>query len=532
MSFIWTDQASTKDARPSFTSPTGQTIRLPPRRYILSATTPSQPTQQQIAEINSFVTEFHVLATAPEPLSRLTSHLQIFSLKDDPTFIIISLTNTSSRAFRQRIFTTLMSILNLTPATMVIQEQNKNFPASIYTTPNQAVLLTALLETKQNKEEHLMENPPEIKIWEANVIELLRHHRPPVMQSQLETMIRTESVTTEFPIPSSSIRLDTTSAPTTKKTPTFATFDHGDHIHVIFSVRHTNNASRHLNTILNFLRATFEGSSEAHTTLQHIRFPTRFISYLVRKGLSTFHKYGARLIAILKPLTSALLQYDTTDLPSTSTGHCEQYVEDKKQLTKETITQRTFSIDYISKLITTHKITSYEAFQRTLPTDVKIQLLKQLGYVGQNIIKPLIKIHTVESLKTIKTKHYYQIILDNFSLDKVKQDNVSWLNRLFSANNISVEDFFSKFLAIHSTNITKINTLVLQGPTNTGKSLLANILLSDTKPTRIARERDKSNFHLDQLPNSTAVTSRSPSSIKQPSVRGNYFSRELRYRLT
>jgi hypothetical protein len=39
---------------------------------------------------------------------------------------------------------------------------------------------------------------------------------------------------------------------------------------------------------------------------------------------------------------------------------------------------------------------------------------------------------------------------------------------------------------------------------------LANILLSDTKATRIARERDKSNFHLDQLPNSTAVIFEEP----------------------
>jgi hypothetical protein len=37
-----------------------------------------------------------------------------------------------------------------------------------------------------------------------------------------------------------------------------------------------------------------------------------------------------------------------------------------------------------------------------------------------------------------------------------------------------------------------------------------NILLSDTKPTRIAQERDKSNFHLNQLPNSTAVVFEEP----------------------
>jgi hypothetical protein len=85
---------------------------------------------------------------------------------------------------------------------------------------------------------------------------------------------------------------------------------------------------------------------------------------------------------------------------NTTLQHCDQYTEDKKTASKEAITQRTFSIDFISNLITTHKITSYESFQRTLPTNIKIQLLKQLGYVGQNIIKTLIKIHTTETLQS------------------------------------------------------------------------------------------------------------------------------------
>jgi hypothetical protein len=37
-----------------------------------------------------------------------------------------------------------------------------------------------------------------------------------------------------------------------------------------------------------------------------------------------------------------------------------------------------------------------------------------------------------------------------------------------------------------------------------------NLLLADTTPTRIARERDRSNFHLDQLPNATSVIFEEP----------------------
>jgi hypothetical protein len=283
--------------------------------------------------------------------------------------------------------------------------------------------------------------------------------------------------------------------PATRKSPNFAAFDHGDHYHFIYTSKHNNNATRALNTILQFLNTGFEGTTEANTALQLVHFYRRFISYLIRKGIRTFHKYGHKTITILTELTKCLLQYDVpekmeetfsandaTDGPSahiynirdnkidTTLHHCDQYTEDKKTSNKEAITQRTFSIDYISNLITTHKITSYESFQRTLSTNVKIQLLKQLDYVGQNIIKTLIKIHTTETLQSIKQQHYYTIILNNFNIQHVVPSNVHWLTSLFEINNIDIPSFFAHFLLVHSTNITKIKSFILKGPTNTGKS--------------------------------------------------------------
>jgi hypothetical protein len=58
--------------------------------------------------------------------------------------------------------------------------------------------------------------------------------------------------------------------------------------------------------------------------------------------------------------------------------------------------------------------------------------------------------------------------------------------------------------------LIKLNTFVLQGGKNTGKSMHLSLLLHDTQPTRIARKKDKSNFHLDQLPNSSAVIFEEP----------------------
>jgi hypothetical protein len=63
---------------------------------------------------------------------------------------------------------------------------------------------------------------------------------------------------------------------------------------------------------------------------------------------------------------------------------------------------------------------------------------------------------------------------------------------------------------IHSIDFIKINTYVLQGDTNTGKSLLLSLVLEDVQPTRIAREKDESNFHLHQLPNTSIVVFEEP----------------------
>jgi hypothetical protein len=129
-------------------------------------------------------------------------------------------------------------------------------------------------------------------------------------------------------------------SPRSTKAPTFAAFDHGDHYHFIFGVTHSNNTNRSLNHILQFIKTSFPGTAEAHTTLQPIRLIQRFLHYLVRKGLSTFHKYGIKPIPILNSIISYLATTDQTD--TSSLEPCSHYIEEKKEQKQETIKQRTF----------------------------------------------------------------------------------------------------------------------------------------------------------------------------------------------
>jgi hypothetical protein len=86
---------------------------------------------------------------------------------------------------REKIFSHLLLILNLQPEKMVIQEGGARTQATMYTTPTSPILMTVLLETKQGKEEYISTDVPDRPIWENDVVELLRHHRPPVLETQL-----------------------------------------------------------------------------------------------------------------------------------------------------------------------------------------------------------------------------------------------------------------------------------------------------------------------------------------------------------
>jgi hypothetical protein len=213
-----------------------------------------------------FLTEFHTLISAPEPLATLTSHFQILKLKADPLMIAISLTNTSSRDLRQRIFLTVLQILQLTPHTMTIQEENENCPPLVYEIHSTAQMLTVLLETKQNKEEYRT-TEFETHIWEGEFIEIIRHHRPAKLRTQLEQMITTEPIATTSTTPASSTNTHTQQSPQPPKKPhllprlTTAT--------TYTSSLQSNIPTTHPDTLTPFLNSLMPHLKEIQRRIQH-----------------------------------------------------------------------------------------------------------------------------------------------------------------------------------------------------------------------------------------------------------------------
>jgi hypothetical protein len=71
----------------------------------------------------------------------------------------------------------------------------------------------------------------------------------------------------------------------------------------------------------------------AHTTLQRVRYINRFISYLIPYGISSFNKYGSRLLKPLKLITNSLSNTNPnkdSSVDKTDFSNCQMYTDHKK----------------------------------------------------------------------------------------------------------------------------------------------------------------------------------------------------------
>lgn len=288
--------------------------------------------------------------------------------------------------------------------------------------------------------------------------------------------------------------------------PAFATFDHGDHYHFLFTVSHENNVARSINRILAAIGAINQSIAEANNTLQRVRMLKRFIYYCIRKGIRTFKAFGnisSDIIRIIKDLSNNT-QEETDGLEP-----CEMYIEQKKSF-KTITTNRNYQVDYIQNLIQEYNIQTYQQFIKNIPESVQVELLKQSGNTGQQLIKYLIQISKIKRKIITKYTHYYDIIFQNYDNKKVNHENVNYLINILKANKIDIAHFFATFILIQSMTLQKINTFVLQGLTNTGKSMIMGLLTEHLDSSTIHREKDKTSFHLDELPAATSVLFEEP----------------------
>lgn len=166
-------------------------------------------------------------------------------------------------------------------------------------------------------------------------------------------------------------------------------------------------------------------------------------------------------------------------------------------------------------LIDENNINTFAEWELKIEYDIKEQLLKDFGLQVDTYANKIIKNKRNNRTSMYKYDSYESILMRDFK-DKYannleyRVETINWIMNLFEKNKINIIEFFAWVVAIKNMDFIKINGLVLEGPTNAGKSMIIDNIVRPLKPEDIPRERDNNGFHLDQLPFAACVIFEEP----------------------
>nr|QQY96804.1 nonstructural protein [Decapod penstyldensovirus 1] len=278
------------------------------------------------------------------------------------------------------------------------------------------------------------------------------------------------------------------------RTPNFTITDHGDHWHITYS-GHPTNKTRHRATILAYLGVTFAARAEAEATTVLVRNIKRWILYLIRYGIERLSYFGLGH-AIFKRIIKYFQQYrrdeDAVD------GPCPYMTTTREYRAEEKPKENSAEYDYLQHLVKTKSARTVQELVNKLDDEEYKQLWTRTRGQYKDKLRGIL---TYYNNKKKSNQSQLSLItnLQNISKRKPDYDNMQWIKYMLANNDIRVPEILAWIIIVADKKLDKINTLVLQGPTGTGKSLTIGALLGKLNTGLVTRTGDSNTFHLQNL---------------------------------
>ena len=299
---------------------------------------------------------------------------------------------------------------------------------------------------------------------------------------------------------------------TNKKSPNFIKFLHNkgdpdnEHYHIV--CRDTNggaNRSRKRKLINDFLGATHDGHTESIATTQIVRDRTAFILYCLRQNFGEPHQFGNEFHNFIKEMLQTKNTIGFIELAK----DCSNYMEQKRQNREKQNKKQKCMTEHLIDLVYKHNATTSSQLNNHLTEEEQLSLIKQFGtsHIPQlKLITTVKKNATTQKLKRIS---YMDYALDNYKV-KYNEEHNKWIYQYFEKNKINMIDFFAKYIIVKDMLIDKLNTLVICGDSNTGKSTLMRQLIEDWKPEMLNKESNDNQFLFTDLVHASSVIIEEP----------------------
>ena len=292
----------------------------------------------------------------------------------------------------------------------------------------------------------------------------------------------------------------------------------GPHTHI--TIPHPkDNKTRALRTIAELLGLDSVQSDALLLTFQSVRNIARWVAYLARFGVHAFRfsnlshsavQYVKRLVDRIR---DAFVTGDEVDGPRTVLynlpTHCvpedvldgnhtqaEQRRNDRR---KRCLPESEY--DYLAQLIKRYRPNNVSDLMRSI-SETEFQTLYTMTPNFRDRIRTVLGYIQLTDLEQRRHIPFWQVYEETYGpVDPAAplSPGASWLHKLFLANDVSISMFLAWVQIIHDRMLSKTNTLLLQGPTTTGKTLVLSTLLQNHQATRMTAMNSNSPFYLATL---------------------------------
>ncbi len=263
-----------------------------------------------------------------------------------------------------------------------------------------------------------------------------------------------------------------------------------EHHHVVFKSS-ARNYTRSLRAIASALQLTTSEGQKLHATLQPIRSIKRILYYLLRTG--SWRNVGADLKEILNRIMPNI-----TEIKSEPECKITNYLREKRKGTfSNKHSSNNVKWEHIQEMIEKYNAHSTKHLSAIMSLEDSKATFQVVGSTWHPMANKVFDAVNAERYRKITTGTYMDYIKSN--QEESKPENVEWLEMLLQENNIPVVNFLTWFIMIIDKKLPKINTFVIKGPPNTGKSMLINLLLQGYPQARISRQGELTPFYLQNL---------------------------------
>ncbi len=283
---------------------------------------------------------------------------------------------------------------------------------------------------------------------------------------------------------------------------------HPGHAHIVWESTTANN-----NRVRTAIAKTFNFTSlqygELITTTQPIRDIRYFIRYLMRYGIRWIYHTGGG-ISELKLLINQACVDESVNCEDMTDKRIERTNSRAMQITSF-LKHKKDAFHYLLELIEKKNIKTYKEWTEKISWDEFETIMTTYGpNVLQTHVKKILEYRKVhEHLKQQDGPWWNYITKEETDNDDIVKQT-DYIYNLFNKNSIDICYFLAWYTIIMDKLLNKINTLVLIGESDAGKSMIINRLIHGLQVASITRTGDASQFHLQNVISKRVLTFEEP----------------------